>query len=110
MDSSLESSASKDQKILIMGLNNSGKSTILLSLKGDTNLGSFTSIKATKGINISEIKNDKKILHIWDFGGQEEYRIGYLKNLKRYSTQATQLVYVIDIQDTRRYNKTLRYL
>ncbi len=114
MDSSLKGSISKDiskdQKILIMGLNNSGKSTILLSLKGDTNLFSFTSIKATKGIDISEIKKDAETLHIWDFGGQEQFRIGYLKNLKRYSTQATRLVYVIDIQDTKRYNKTLRYL
>ncbi len=106
---SLEHNGSEDLKILIMGLNNSGKTSILLSLKGDTNLLSFTQMKPTRGINISEIKMPDETLHVWDFSGQEQFRIGYLKSLRRYSTQATKLIYVIDVQDTKRYKNALRY-
>ncbi len=108
---SKEKSKVKDQKVLIMGLNNSGKTSIILSLKGETNLSSFSSIHATKGIDISEfaVQDEPVNLHIWDFGGQEKFRIGYLNNLKRYSTQTSKLIYVFDIQDTTKYDKALQY-
>jgi small GTP-binding protein len=96
-------------KILIMGLDNSGKTSILLSLQKKTNLLSFYSLKPTPGINIVTIEDEKSIYTIWEFGGQEKYRSGYLLDLKKYTQEANKVIYVIDVQDVDRYDQALQY-
>ncbi|MHA1130339.1 MAG: ADP-ribosylation factor-like protein [Candidatus Helarchaeota archaeon] len=56
-------------KIVIMGLDNSGKTSIVLSLSKDTNLLSYFSLKPTQGINISTLEENGLRFVIWDFGG-----------------------------------------
>ena len=50
-------------KILIMGLDNSGKTSILLSLQKKVNLLTYYSLKPTKGINIvkRDVEERKKL-------------------------------------------------
>ena len=98
------------KKILIMGLNNGGKTCILLTLKEDTNLLSFVSLKPTKGLDISSVEGAEINFSLWDFGGQEQYRNDYLKDFKKYITKVERLIYVIDVQDTKRYELSLNYL
>ncbi len=100
---------SDQKKILLMGLDNSGKTSILLSLKQDTNLLSFISLKPTKGINIENIETSDKELSIWDFSGQEIYRDDHLNSFYKYSDKISKLIYVIDVQDTKRYKIALSY-
>lgn len=99
-----------DSKILIMGLENSGKTSIILSLKRDVNLLSYYSLKPTKGYSIEEVKDLDKLFHIWDFGGQAQYRVEHLKNMKNYIDATKKLIYVVDVQDKKNYDPSMEYL
>ena len=44
----------EQEKILVLGLDNSGKTSIVLALKGNENLLSYYSLKPTKGIQINK--------------------------------------------------------
>ncbi|TFG25379.1 MAG: hypothetical protein EU532_11760 [Promethearchaeota archaeon] len=98
-----------NKKIMIMGLDNSGKSTILLSLREGTNLLSYLSLKPTRGVNIDNFKGPQSDMIIWEFGGQEQYRQEYLDNFDRYFDEVDNIIYVIDIQDIERYELSLEY-
>ena len=98
-----------DSKILLMGLDNAGKTSILLSLKRNTNLMTFLRLNPTKGIEREKLKDLRSTLHVWDFGGQEQYRKLYLKDLDEYFEGARKLIYVIDVQDIDRYEASLEY-
>ncbi len=87
------------KKILILGLANSGKTSIALSMKNVTDLISFTSLQPTRGIEISEFEKENIEFLIWDFGGQEKYREQYKENLNKYISKTSEIIYVIDIQD-----------
>ncbi len=99
-------------KILIFGLNNSGKTSILLSLKREVNLMDFVSLKPTKGVNVQniELDNPPRMLNIWEFSGQEAYRRDHLKDFKKYIDHLDKIIYVIDVKDVERYEPALSYL
>lgn len=97
------------KKILIMGLDNSGKTSIVLCLKGVKNLMSFRSLYPTKGVNVIDFKATTSY-NIWDFGGQESYRKDYLEDFERYIQGTNKLIFVIDVQDVKRYDIALDYL
>ncbi len=97
-------------KIAILGLVNSGKTSIVLSLQRNVNLLSFYSIKPTMGINRVEFEDQDSQFHIWDFGGQEQYRKGYLEKLDSHLTMTNKIIYVIDVQDESKYELTLDFL
>ena len=99
----------KSSKILVMGLDNSGKTTIVLNLIGKTNLLDYISIKPTLGADIVQHEINDSSYSIWDLGGQEVYREEYLENFKEYIKEASKIVYVIDIQDNQRYDLALDY-
>jgi len=96
-------------KICILGLDNSGKTSILLSFNEDTNIMSFCSLKPTKGIVIHNIESGSMKISCWDFGGQKQFRNEYLQNLTNYVEKAEKIIYVIDIQDTYRYDLSIEY-
>lgn len=100
----------KITKVLLLGLDNSGKTSILLSLKEDSNLLSFFSLKPTKGLKIENIEGQEINMSIWDFGGQEQYRDGYLDKFDKYVQGVTKMIFVIDVQDIARYDLALKYL
>ena len=98
------------QKVLMMGLDKSGKSSIALTLKNETNLMNYLSLKPTIGVEVSKIEHDKELLLIWDLGGQKAYRDKYKENFDKYFTGAERIIYVIDVQDNERYSLSLDYL
>ncbi|MHA1263859.1 MAG: ADP-ribosylation factor-like protein [Candidatus Helarchaeota archaeon] len=98
------------RKIVLMGLDNGGKTSILLSLQRNTNLMDYCSLKPTSGYNIQNFKDRGIMFSIWDFGGQEKYRETYLQNLDEYLAQVDKIIFVIDIQDIDRYQIALEYL
>lgn len=93
-----------------MGLDNSGKTSIVLSLRRNTNLLSYYSLNPTRGLDIIQIEDHGSQFSIWDFGGQEQYREGYLQKLDEYFTELTKIIFVIDVQDVERYDLALQYL
>nr|GEW78137.1 ADP-ribosylation factor-like protein 2 [Tanacetum cinerariifolium] len=84
----------KEMRILMVGLDNSGKTTIVLKINGeDTSV-----ISPTIGFNIKTMTYDKYTLNIWDVGGQKTIR-SYWRN---YFEQTDGLVWVVDSSDLRR--------
>ena len=98
------------RKILLMGLDNSGKTSILFNLRKVSNILSFYSLNPTPGLTIaSHIDKDIKF-YLWDFGGQQKYRERYLLHLDEYTFKVDEIIFVIDVQDPERYDIALKYL
>lgn len=98
-----------NKKILLMGLDNGGKSSILLSLTRDIDLSHY-SPKPTMGIEIVNHTIDDTIFNIWDFSGQKQFRDQHYKDLDKNIGGTDKIIYVIDVQDINRYDLTLQYL
>ncbi|KAK8807232.1 hypothetical protein WA158_003991 [Blastocystis sp. Blastoise] len=84
----------KEIRILMLGLDNSGKTTILKRLCGED----INSISPTLGFNIKTLEYDGYKLNIWDVGGQKTIRT-YWRN---YFEQTDGVIWVIDSADKRR--------
>lgn len=97
------------KKILVLGLDNSGKTSIILSLKGTRNLMSFYSLKPTTGVHYDSYADVEEDFYIWDLGGQADYRAQYPSKMRDYVKNTDQVVFVIDVQDTARYDEALEF-
>ena len=83
-----------EARILVLGLDNSGKTTILKKLSEED----ISHIMPTQGFNIKSLMHEGFKLNVWDIGGQKSIR-PYWRN---YFDQTDGLVYVIDAADHRR--------
>ena len=99
----------KDQKIIVIGLNNAGKTAILTKFGGRLGIKDLALLKPTRGVSRQEIKTRSLNLHLWDFGGQIDHREEYLKEPEKYFFGIDLVIYVIDIQDTERYDESIEY-
>ncbi|MBN1216139.1 MAG: 50S ribosome-binding GTPase [Candidatus Lokiarchaeota archaeon] len=97
------------KKIIVIGLDNCGKSSIVLCLRGIKNLMSFLTLKPTKGIDMDKINTMDTEITIWDYSGQAQYRTNHIQNLNEQIIDVNKLIYVIDIQDYKRYNLAVEY-
>lgn len=84
----------KEIRILMVGLDNAGKTTIVKRINGED----ISTISPTLGFNIKSMQYDRFRLNIWDVGGQKTLR-SYWRN---YYEQTDGLVWVVDSADTRR--------
>ncbi|KRY85775.1 ADP-ribosylation factor-related protein 1, partial [Trichinella pseudospiralis] len=98
----------KDQYfILIMGLDNAGKTTFLESAKAKLNKQYKAmkpeAITTTVGLNIGKAVFDGVQLNFWDLGGQKE-----LQSLwDKYFAEAHGVIYIIDSSDQSRIEESL---
>eukprot|EP01066_Platyproteum_vivax_P013135 Platyproteum_vivax@DN5963_c0_g1_i1.p1 len=83
--------SSEQYKILIIGLNNAGKTTILYKL----HLGEAIQTQPTIGSNVEEIKHNNVRFQAWDLGGQENLRPLW----SSYFTQTAGVIFVVDSCD-----------
>eukprot|EP01025_Chloroclados_australasicus_P013812 TRINITY_DN16465_c1_g2_i1.p2 TRINITY_DN16465_c1_g2~~TRINITY_DN16465_c1_g2_i1.p2 ORF type:complete len:178 (+),score=25.69 TRINITY_DN16465_c1_g2_i1:152-685(+) len=83
-----------EARILILGLDNAGKTTIVKKLSEED----ITTITPTAGFNIKSLVHDGFRLNMWDIGGQRAIR-PYWKN---YFEKTDALIYVIDAADRKR--------
>eukprot|EP01033_Poteriospumella_lacustris_P011838 gene11838-8436_t len=88
----------QEARLLVLGLDNSGKTTILKKLSDED----ITQIMPTQGFNIKSLMHDGFKLNVWDIGGQKSIR-PYWRN---YYDQTDALIYVIDSADRRRMEET----
>jgi len=84
----------KEMRILFLGLDNAGKTTILKKLNGED----IMSISPTLGFNIKTFVHRNYTLNIWDVGGQRTLR-PYWRN---YFEQTDAIVWVVDSSDRMR--------
>ncbi len=98
-------------KIIIAGLDNAGKTSILTALDKKYDFHNDI-ISLTPTIRVeyqaTEFLNNKIVF--WDMGGQEQYRKLYQEKQELYFGDTDLLVYIIDIQDTKRIGTALAYL
>merc|ERR1712188_235915 len=81
-------------RILMLGLDNSGKTSILKKLSDED----INHITPTQGFNIKSLLHEGFKLNVWDIGGQKSIR-PYWSN---YFDACDALVFVIDSSDRRR--------
>merc|ERR1719248_442626 len=87
-----------EARILVLGLDNSGKTTILKKMSEED----ISHIMPTQGFNIKSLVQDGFKLNVWDIGGQKTIR-PYWSN---YFESSDALVYVIDSSDRRRLDES----
>nr|MDO8110803.1 ADP-ribosylation factor-like protein [Candidatus Sigynarchaeota archaeon] len=102
----------KEQKIMFLGLDNAGKTAIINVLSGRINPSFLRRLKPTKKVAREKIVTKDFEIHIWDLGGQKEYRDSYLEkdNLELFFLQTDLVIYVIDMQDSARFPESFAYL
>ena len=81
----------KDVRILMVGLDAAGKTTILYQLK----MGETVKTKPTLGFNVETIEYKKVLFIIWDVGGKEEIKVSW----KQYYQNTDGLIFVVDSND-----------
>ena len=98
------------QKILFTGLEDGGKTSILLSL--DKKFSLLPTVKPTIKTKRTFYTNSLLGIQItrWDLGGQKIYRKIYINEKSKYFTETQSIFYVIDIQSQRKFEEALIYL
>ncbi len=87
---------SKERKIVIVGLNNAGKTTILYAM----HLGRYVTTAPTLGGNVEEVNVGGVKMVMWDLGGQEALRSAW----SLYYEGAHGVVLVVDSTDKARFH------
>jgi len=92
----------KDYRLLMLGLDAAGKTTVLYKLK----LGEAITSIPTIGFNVETVEFRNISFTVWDVGGQQKIRA-----LWRHYYQGTQgLIFVVDSTDTIRFDEAGREL
>ncbi|KAL6063830.1 ADP-ribosylation factor [Balamuthia mandrillaris] len=92
----------KDVRILMVGLDAAGKTTILYKLK----LGEAITTIPTVGFNVETIQYKNIQFTVWDVGGQDKLRL-----LWRYYFDGTQgVIFVVDANDRERMEEACEVL
>ncbi|KAJ5074711.1 adp-ribosylation factor 6 [Anaeramoeba ignava] len=87
----------KEMRILMLGLDAAGKTTILYKLK----LGQSVTTIPTVGFNVETVQYKKIKFNVWDVGGQDKIRPLW----RHYFTGTQGLIYVIDSNDRARIDE-----
>jgi len=99
--------ATDNAKINIVGLQNAGKTSIILTLLRE--FKSLEKLKPTKGINRTKYKFLNRNLNLWDMGGQARYREEYLKKPDINFADIEELIFVVDVQDKAMIKEAIEY-
>lgn len=81
-----------ERRVLMLGLDNAGKTTVLYKLK----LGETVRTIPTIGFNVDTVAYRNVNFTMWDVGGQHQIRTLW----KHYYANATALVYVVDCTES----------
>ncbi|CAN8032118.1 hypothetical protein HPB47_008621 [Ixodes persulcatus] len=84
----------KEVRVLILGLDNAGKTTLLKKFNGEDT----STISPTLGFNIKTLEHRGFQMNMWDVGGQKSLRT-YWRN---YFESTDAIVWVVDSADRRR--------
>eukprot|EP00028_Trichosphaerium_sp_Am-I-7-wt_P003369 CAMPEP_0168524342 /NCGR_PEP_ID=MMETSP0405-20121227/10586_1 /TAXON_ID=498012 /ORGANISM="Trichosphaerium sp, Strain Am-I-7 wt" /LENGTH=175 /DNA_ID=CAMNT_0008546517 /DNA_START=1 /DNA_END=528 /DNA_ORIENTATION=- len=84
----------RETKVLMVGLDGAGKTSILYKL----HLGELVSSVPTIGFNIEQVEYKKLTMQIWDVGGQDRIR----RLWKHYYNGVNAIIFVVDSADTHR--------
>lgn len=92
----------REYRVLLLGLDNAGKTTILFNLK----LGEVVASVPTVGFNVEKLEYKNVEFSAWDVGGQDKIR----RLWKHYYDGTDALIYVVDSSDTDRIEESRKEL
>ncbi len=88
----------REVKMCVLGLDNSGKTTILKALSREE----IQNVMPTQGFNVKTLQNGNFKFNVWDLGGQKAIR----QHWKNYFDKLDCLIFVIDSSDRMRMDET----
>uniref|UniRef100_A0A3B3H449 ADP-ribosylation factor-like protein 3 n=1 Tax=Oryzias latipes TaxID=8090 RepID=A0A3B3H449_ORYLA len=94
----LKQSPDHEVRLLLLGLDNAGKTTLLKQLAAED----ISHITPTQGFNIKSVQASGFKLNVWDIGGQRKIRPYW----RSYFDNTDVLIYVIDSSDRKRLDET----
>ena len=95
------------EKILFTGLDNGGKTSVIKVLQKQ--YSQIAILKPTRNAQRRIFEFLGKAISEWDLGGQEKYRIAFLKEPTKYFDNTSVCIYILDMQDKRRIQESLSY-
>ncbi len=102
--------SSKDMKIVLSGLDNAGKTSMMVVMKKMYQfLEDVSNLEPTIRIDYYQREFLGFNINFWDMGGQEKYRERYLKR-DIYFDNIDTFIYLIDIKDEERFDESIEYL
>jgi len=94
----LENFSGTPSRLVMLGLDAAGKTTLLYKLKFNENVNTIPTI----GFNVETVQPCKGLtVTIWDVGGQDKIR----KLWQHYYQNTDGLLYIVDSQDTSRFEE-----
>ena len=85
----------REVRLLLLGLDNAGKSTVLNSIIGED----VGDVQPTFGFQIKSFVSHGALINFWDVGGQESFRPFW----KNYFERTDGIIWVIDGSDAERF-------
>ncbi|KAM3310021.1 hypothetical protein ACQJBY_030987 [Aegilops geniculata] len=86
--------STKEMRVVMLGLDSAGKTTILYRL----HLGEVLQTVPTVGFNVEKVQYKNVAFTVWDVGGQEKLR----QLWRMYLSNSDALIYVVDSLDRER--------
>jgi small GTP-binding protein len=100
-------STKRNVKIVFAGLDNSGKTSMILGL--EKKYSKMINVQPTKGVNRTQSTILGLTISVWDLGGQEQYRKAYVKDAELYLFDCDLIFFLIDVRDTKRFKESVDY-
>lgn len=97
------------KKILLMGLEDTGKTAIIEILK-HKKIENINNILPTRGRRIEEVKFNNQVYYVWELAGPSKYRIRWIEEKDRLFTLINEMIYFINIQNVETYEESVNYL
>ncbi|EAY03667.1 ADP-ribosylation factor 1, putative [Trichomonas vaginalis G3] len=94
--------SNRETRILMLGLDAAGKTTVLYRLKLNENVMTIPTI----GFNVETIEFKNFNMNIWDVGGQDRIRALW----RHYYNNSQGLIFVVDSNDYRRLDEACEAL
>jgi Arf/Sar family protein len=88
---------SREMRVVMLGLDAAGKTTILYKL----HIGEVLSTVPTIGFNVEKVQYKNVVFTVWDVGGQEKLRPLW----RHYFNNTDALIYVVDCCDRERIQR-----
>ncbi|HME51887.1 MAG TPA: ADP-ribosylation factor-like protein [Candidatus Lokiarchaeia archaeon] len=100
-------STKRNVKIVFAGLDNSGKTSMILGL--EKKYSKMINVQPTKGVNRTQSTILGMTISVWDLGGQQQYRHQYVKDAELYLFDCDLIFYLIDVRDQKRFKESIDY-
>jgi hypothetical protein len=101
-------SSHRKMKILFSGLDDSGKTSFLLSV--DQKYSKLLGLRPTQRAKVTSIEALGATIFLWDLAGQLTLRKKYLSKASIYLYEADLLFYFIDVRNRSRFEESIEYL